>query len=59
MKEHGNLPDNLEAIGGGFNVTLEALQDKERRGKISTKIREFADVTDRILRLLSKNINVE
>ena len=52
-------PDNLEALGGGFNVTLEALQDKERSGKIVTKIREFADVTDKILQLLNKNINVE
>jgi len=54
-----NDPDNLEALGGGFNVTLEALQDKEQRRKISTKIREFADVTDRILLLLNKNINME
>jgi len=54
-----NDPDNLEALGGGFNVTLEALQDKERCVKIATKIREFADVADKILRLLNKNINVE
>ena len=46
---------DLEAIGGGFNITLEALQDKERRGKIAAKIREFADVTDGILRVLDAN----
>ncbi|MDR1692315.1 MAG: hypothetical protein LBR72_03065 [Oscillospiraceae bacterium] len=45
-------PDSLEALGGGFNVTLEALQDKEKRGKIVRKIREFAEVSDQIIRLI-------
>jgi hypothetical protein len=48
-----NDPDSLEALNGGFNVTLEALQDEERRCKIVSKIREFADVTDEILRVLN------
>ena len=47
---------DLEAIGGGFNVTLEALQDKEKRGKIAAKIRECAEVTDEILRVLHESI---
>jgi len=51
-----NDPDNLEALGGGFNITLEALQDKERRGKIVAKIREFAKVTDEIVRILTENL---
>ena len=51
---------DLEAIGGGFNVTLEALQDQQHRSKISDKLREFADVTDEIVRVLTKGIgNVE
>ena len=50
-----NDADSLEALGGGFNVTLEALQDKERRSKIVAKIRAFADVTDEILRVLNEN----
>ena len=51
-----NDVDNLEAIGGGFNVTLEALQDQARRNRIATKIREFADVTDEIVRVLNENV---
>lgn len=47
---------DLEAIGGGFNVTLEALQDKERRSKIAAKLREFAEVTDEIVRVLKQGI---
>ena len=47
---------DLEAIGGGFNITLEALQDKEKRGRITAKIREFADVTDEIAQMLEKCI---
>ena len=45
---------DLEAIGGGFNVTLEALQDKETRGRIAAKLREFADVTGEIVRVLAE-----
>jgi hypothetical protein len=51
-----NDVDSLEALGGGFNVTLDALQDKARRDKIATKIREFADVTDEIVRVLNENL---
>lgn len=51
-----NDADSLEALGGGFNVTLEVLQDKARRDKIATKIREFADVTDEIVRVLNENL---
>jgi len=37
-------------------VTLQVLQDKEKREKIATKIRQFADVTDEIVRVLEKNL---
>lgn len=47
---------DLEAIGGGFNVTLEALQDKQHRTQIAAKLREFADVTDEITRVLKQGI---
>jgi len=46
---------DLEALGGGFNVTLEVLQDKERRNKIVAKLREFAAVTDEIVRVLEES----
>lgn len=49
-------PDGLEAIGGGFNITLEALQDKSRRDKIVAKIREFADCVDEVVRVLRENL---
>lgn len=51
--------EDLEALGGGFNVTLEVLQDKPRRNKIVAKLREFADVTDEIVRILNENILTE
>ncbi|MCL2674507.1 MAG: hypothetical protein FWE92_04165, partial [Defluviitaleaceae bacterium] len=44
--------DELESLGGGFNVTLETLQDKEKRAKIAAKIRECAGVMDEVLRVL-------
>jgi DNA-binding transcriptional MerR regulator len=50
---------DLEALGGGFNVTLGVLQDKEKRGKIVQKIREFAKVTDEIVRILTEGMAKE
>lgn len=47
----------LEALGGGFNITLEALQDSKKRTRITTKIREFASVTDEIVSVLTNNIS--
>jgi len=46
--------EDLEAIGGGFNITLEALQNKEKRSKIAGKLREFAKMVDMILERLDK-----
>ncbi|NLG88499.1 MAG: MerR family transcriptional regulator [Clostridiaceae bacterium] len=40
--------EDLEAIGGGFNITLNALQDKNRRSRIAAKLREFAETADKI-----------
>ena len=47
---------DLEALGGGFNVTLEVLQDKEKRPKIANKIREAADYMDEVVRILKENL---
>lgn len=55
MWENDNGED-LEAIGGGFNVTLEVLQDKRRRKKIVAKLREFANVTDEIVQVLKQGV---
>lgn len=48
--------EDLEAIGGGFNVTLDALQKIEPRTKIVAKIREFAVCMDEIMQILTKNL---
>jgi hypothetical protein len=47
-----NDPDCLEKLGGGFNITLETLQDKEKRTKIAAKIREFAVCADEIVKII-------
>lgn len=47
---------DLEALGGGFNVTLEVLQDKEKRSKIAAKLREFAEYTDKIIRVFQDSL---
>ena len=51
--ENESMSVVLEALGGGFNVTLSVLQDKSRRGKIIAKIRAFAELTDEIVRTLA------
>lgn len=43
---------DLEALGGGFNVTLYALQDKEKRGKIAAKLLKFAKCIDDVVTLV-------
>lgn len=49
--------DNLEALGGGFNITFEALQSPERRGRITAIIRRLADSMDEVLRILKDNLH--
>ena len=55
MWNHDNGED-LEAIGGGFNVTLEALQKEEQRKRIAAKLREFAEVNDEIVQVLRRGV---
>lgn len=45
---------DLEALGGGFNVTLEALQDKIKRKKIADKLRDFADCIDGVMAVIEQ-----
>ena len=47
-------PGGLEAIGGGFNVTWEAL--RERRGRIAAKVRELGDLAGEALELLEREL---
>jgi len=59
-KKMGNMwhkdRDCLEKLGGGFNVSYKTLQNKKKRAKIVAKIREFADVTDEVVRILEKGV---
>ena len=55
-KQGAYAKGGLEDLGGGFNVTLEALKDKERRGKIAARIREFAEVMDKVVQILKHNL---
>jgi hypothetical protein len=48
---------DLEELGGGFNVTPEVMQDIERRGKIAEKLREAAAHMDEVVRILLDNIH--
>lgn len=43
----------MESLGGGFNVTLEALNDKRKRKAIADKIRECADCMSQVTAILN------
>lgn len=51
--------DGLEAIGGGFNITLEALQDIPRRAAIAAKIREYAVCADEVVGTIRESLTSE
>ncbi|RAU95951.1 MerR family transcriptional regulator [Paenibacillus sp. YN15] len=53
-RDNGN---DLEALGGGFNVTLINLQDKDKRSKIAARIREAALCMDKVLEILNENLH--
>lgn len=46
----------LEALGGGFNVTNEVMQDVAKRKEIADKVREFAVCKDEIVEILRENL---
>jgi DNA-binding transcriptional MerR regulator len=54
--ETDKLNHDMESLGGGFNVTLDALQDKEKRAEIVAKIREFSDCIDKVINIINENI---
>lgn len=45
---------DLEALGGGFNVTLETLQNVEKRTKIAEKLRDFAGCMEEVVQLINE-----
>lgn len=51
----GELWNDLEALGAGFNITLGALQDLSQRKAITDKIREFAVCMDEVLDHFKEN----
>ena len=48
---------DLEALGGGFNITLEALQNQEKRSRIVAAIREFESCMDKVVGII-QNLNI-
>lgn len=55
---HNDGGNDLEALGGGFNITLEALKTPERRKKIAARIRECGDIIDKVVKILNENIKI-
>jgi DNA-binding transcriptional MerR regulator len=58
-RQTGNYWNNdngtdLEALGGGFNVTLDALQDKVKRRRIADKLRDFAVCIDKVISVIEQ-----
>jgi len=53
----GGKTECLESLGGGFNISLETLQDKAKRAPISEIIRQCAEVTDQIVRAVEGAAN--
>lgn len=49
---HNDGSNDPEALGGGFNITLEALQTPKRREKIATRIRECGNMIDEVVKIL-------
>lgn len=47
---------DLEALGAGFNVTLQVLQDKEKRTEIAGKIREAGSCMDKVMEIIKSNM---
>jgi DNA-binding transcriptional MerR regulator len=54
FRRMAELWKELEAVGGGFNATLENLKDRANRKTIADKLREFPICYDRIEELLPK-----
>lgn len=48
--------DCLESLGGGFNATLSALQDTDKRSAIAGVIRACAACMDRVIVLLQDHL---
>lgn len=44
----------IENLGGGFNVTHDVMRDKEKCAKIANKLREAADISDEIVRIIKE-----
>ncbi|MDR0935655.1 MAG: hypothetical protein LBM98_03110 [Oscillospiraceae bacterium] len=51
-----NDSDSLEVLGGGFNVTNNALSTSGNRLRIVAKIRECAEVIDEVVSLLTSSL---
>lgn len=49
-------PEGLEAMGAGFNITLEVLRDREKRNMAAAKLREYAALEGQVLDILEREL---
>ena len=54
---HNDGGNDLEALGGGFNITLEALQNPVRREKFAARIRECGDIIHEVVKVLEAELS--
>ena len=54
----GETGFDLQSLGGNFNVTLENLQDKQKRAKITEALRAFAPGYENFARYLKNTLGV-
>lgn len=52
--ENEKVWNELESLGGGFNVTIETLHDKEKASAIAEVILKLAETNEKIVRLFDR-----
>ena len=56
-EQYKQIINKLQELEGNFNVTLVALQDKERRTAIANEIRKFAPLYETFAKLIKEKLN--
>ncbi len=57
--ENDKVWNALESLGGGFNCTLENLQDKEKAAAIAETILKLEETNEKIVKLIHRHIEKE
>ena len=53
--ENDNVWDELESLGGGFNGTIEVLQNKTKAAAIADVIEKLAETNEKIVKLIGES----